>query len=226
MKQLVLIRHGETTWNAERRIQGHGGGGLSDRGRAQATATADWLAETYPDAVVYCSDLQRCVETAQPLLASLGREATYTARLRERDFGAWTGLLAEEVADQDEARFARWRDGEDVLAEIGGEPTSALAARVVSALEDIAAGLDEGATAICVTHGGPIWHGTHGFVGLPHGSLGAVANAGITELADDASWGRRLLSWNQVAHLPVPLRTILRTADVGRPRRETPPVGR
>ena len=226
MKQLVLVRHGETTWNAEHRVQGQGGAGLSDRGREQAAATGRWLAETHPDAQLYCSDLQRCVETAAPLVDGLAREPTYTARLRERDFGAWTGLLIGEVEEQDPDRFARWRGGEDIMAEIGGEPTTALASRILATLDDIVAGIPDDGTAICVTHGGPIWHGTHGFLELPHGSLGAVANACITELGDDREWGRRLLSWNQVAHLPVALRTSLRTADTGRPRRQAPPVGR
>ena len=72
MRRLVLVRHGESIWNAETRIQGQSCAGLSVTGHAQAAALAQALAAIYPDARLVTSDLQRSVETLAPLATSLG----------------------------------------------------------------------------------------------------------------------------------------------------------
>jgi hypothetical protein len=64
-----------------------------------------------------------------------------------------------------------------------------------------------------VTHGGPIWHGTRCLLDLPMTALGGVGNASVTEIAADETWGRRLVVWNQGAHLPVELRMWPHAAD-------------
>ncbi len=204
--RLVLVRHGESEWNVERRIQGQSGTGLSERGRAQAERTAEVLVAAYPGAALASSDLQRCRETVGLFEQASGNEARLTEGLRERHFGRWTGMLAEEVRRDDHERWERWRHGEDVVAEVGGESTPDLAGRVTSTiaglLEDVAGGV-----LICVTHGGPVWHGTHALLGLDGAVLGGVANASVTELDVDGG-GSRLVSWNQVTHLPVELREL------------------
>ena len=219
MTRLVLVRHGESAWNAERRIQGQGGTGLSEFGAVQAGATADALLRLYPDAQLVSSDLQRCLETARPLCDRLGVEALLEPGLRERHFGAWSGLLVTEVAERDPQRWQRWRDGEDVVAEIGGEDTPTLVARVLATLERLAA--SAAAPVVCVTHGGPVWHGTHALLGVSP-ILGGVGNCSITELEVDAA-GTRLISWNQVAHLPAPPLASL-TGTV-RSEPDAPPMG-
>lgn len=224
-RHLVLVRHGQSLWNEERRVQGHAGTGLTDLGRQQAHRAAAAVAEAFPDALLFSSDLERCTETARPFAAALGVEAELDAGLRERDFGAWAGLLLPEIAEGWPEVHDRWRRGEDVVAEVGGESSPTLADRVIRTLEGILERTDAGRPVVCVTHGGPVWYGTHRLVGLPHGSLGAVGNASLTRLEVEAQ-GRsvRLGSWNEVGHLPPELRSALQ--PTGHAQRAAPPVGR
>lgn len=204
MRQLLLVRHGQSEWNREERIQGQSGPGLTDVGRRQAACIAAWLADTVPGAEVVSSDLPRCVETARPVAEELGVGVSVDADLRERDLGDWTGCLVTEVRGAEPERFARWRDGHDVVPEVGGESSEELTGRVVPAL---ASRLDaqggEGAVVV-VTHAGPVWHGTHGLLGLEPGILSGVENAAITEITAQRG-ERRLRVWNQTAHLPAEL---------------------
>lgn len=216
MKQLVLVRHGESAWNVEHRIQGQLGTGLSERGHRQAKATADLLAESFPDALLYVSDLQRCRETAAPLEAALGRDATPMQALRERDYGDWSGRLADEVRTSEPDRWARWRAGADIVGEIGGESTAVFTERVAGAMRRLVEEAPDGAIVVCVTHGGPVWHGTRALLDLHEEALGGVANASVTEIAFADAFGRRLVAWNQVSHLPVDLRTFLRRVEPAR----------
>lgn len=225
MRLLVLLRHGESRWNVERRIQGQAGTGLSDLGAQQAAHAARWLAAMWPDATVVSSDLQRCRETAAPLEEGLGVRAENDPMLRERDFGAWSGKLLTEVEVEDADRWRRWTAGEDVVPEVGGESSDALGARVVGAFTRVLDELPDDGVAIVVTHGGPVWHGTHGLLGLDARILGGVANASVTVIGSTGGppW---LQTWNQVAHLPVDAVTSLRPAVGRTPERAAPPVGR
>ncbi|HEX2027294.1 MAG TPA: histidine phosphatase family protein [Nitriliruptorales bacterium] len=218
MSRLVLVRHGESLWNAERRVQGQSGSGLSERGVAQAQRTAELLAETYPEAVVAASDLQRTRETVAPLARLVAVEVRFHAGLRERHFGSWTGLLADEIVERDTERWNRWVAGHDVVGEVGGEDTPTFSRRVVGALRDLLPGIDD-RPLICVTHGGPIWHGTHALLGTDRRLLAGVANCSVTELDLDpgSDGGGRLVTWNQVAHLPVALRSVPRVGRVRTP---------
>src|SRR5580765_6857553 len=100
MATLVLVRHAESTWNAEGRWQGHADPPLSDAGRAQAEALAEDLAGERFDAV-YTSDLARAAQTAEIIARRFGLPAVSDPALREVDVGSWSGLTREEVA----ARF-------------------------------------------------------------------------------------------------------------------------
>jgi glucosyl-3-phosphoglycerate phosphatase len=222
VRRLVLVRHGESIWNAEGRIQGQQCAGLSEVGHAQAKATGQALAESLPQARVVTSDLQRCQETAAPLLEGLGVEPTVDARLRERSFGSWEGRLRAEVAAEDAERVDRWRAGEDVIGEIGGETAAMLADRVGPVLRELLLATPDGGVTIAVTHGGPVWHGTHLLLGLAPGTLGTVDNASVTELMSWHGQDVVLHRWNETAHLPV----ALRTGWVPSLSSEAPPVGR
>jgi glucosyl-3-phosphoglycerate phosphatase len=222
VKRLVLVRHGESIWNAEGRIQGQECAGLSDTGHAQAKVTGHALAEAYPDAAVVTSDLLRCQQTAAPLLEGLAVEPTVDARLRERSFGAWEGRLRAEVAAADAERVERWRAGEDVIGEVGGETAVMLADRVGPVLRELLAAVPDEGVTIAVTHGGPVWHGTHLLLGLPLGTLGTVDNASVTVLASWTGQDVVLHRWNETAHLPVELRT----GWVPSLTSDAPPVGR
>lgn len=211
MRELVLVRHAVTAWNVEGRIQGQGGAGLSDEGREQAKLTAEWLAESYPRARLYSSDLQRCRETVAALAELTGSEVTLSEALRERDFGEWTGHTHVEVERRWPSEWAAWRNGQDVVQRVGGESTDALADRVGSFARQVLAELAADEAAVLVTHGGSIWHGVHQLVGLRHGSLGGVGNASITVL-HVYEHAVQLSLWNQVGHLPPGLRTWFRAA--------------
>ena len=95
--RICLIRHGETAWNAERRLQGHLDLPLNETGLAQAEAAARHLADE-PFAALYSSDLLRTRQTATPLARGLGREMIREPRLRERHYGHFQGLTYEEAA--------------------------------------------------------------------------------------------------------------------------------
>lgn len=213
MTRLVLLRHGESRWNVERRIQGQSGPGLSPRGRRQAEHTARFVAGRHPDALLASSDLDRCRETAA-VFADVYGPPRLDKGLRERDFGDWTGRLGAEVARSEPARWQRWRSGDDVLGEIGGEDTPTLVERLVATVRSL---VDEaaGRPVVCVTHGGPVWHGTRALVGVRERVLGAVDNCAVTELAFDApldgagSTGvTRLMAWNGIGHLPADLQPL------------------
>jgi probable phosphoglycerate mutase len=149
---LLLVRHGETDWNRERRFQGHADPGLNDAGREQARALAEELA-TEPVAAVYTSDLRRALETAEIVAARLGLEPAPLAGLREVDVGELTGLTLAEI----EERFpdARRRAEERGYGWEQGETFEQLQARVLSALHEIAA-RHAGELVLVVGHGGTI----------------------------------------------------------------------
>jgi broad specificity phosphatase PhoE len=95
MATLLLVRHGETDWNASGRLQGHTDRPLNDYGRRQARELADRLADD-GIAAIYASDLSRAKETAEIVGARLGLPVVIDADLRERNWGSWEGLTPEE----------------------------------------------------------------------------------------------------------------------------------
>jgi broad specificity phosphatase PhoE len=143
---ILLVRHGETDWNHQRRVQGHADRPLNATGRAQAEALADRLLDEPLDAI-YSSDLLRAHETARIVARRKGLEVTTVPDLREKHFGTWEGLTDEEVRLRfPEARTGHWGDGESA---------EQLSARVVAALRRIADG-HRGQRLLVVAHGGPL----------------------------------------------------------------------
>jgi broad specificity phosphatase PhoE len=152
MARLLLVRHGESTWNATGRWQGWADPPLSDLGRAQAEAAAPAAAPV--DAVV-SSDLQRALETAELMAAVLEVDGVHVERdLRERDVGDFTGLTRAEIEE-------RWpgalSSGNASIARDPrfGETVEALATRVNAALARLAATF-AGQRVLVVTHGGVV----------------------------------------------------------------------
>src|SRR6476620_8205705 len=113
---IVLIRHGETAWNAERRLQGHIDVALNAEGLRQAEALARVLAGEHFDAII-ASDLQRAHQTAHALATRLGMPVLTDPALRERCFGGFEGLLYAEIEQRFPREFAAWqaRDVESVM---------------------------------------------------------------------------------------------------------------
>lgn len=133
MTTLLLARHGETDWNRDGRFQGHADTPLNERGREQARELADQLDGID---VVYSSDLARARETAEIIAGRLGLEVRVDERLRERGFGGWEGLTADEIGSRDTDGYRRWRSGDGAGAE-DAEAHEALASRVQDFLEDV-----------------------------------------------------------------------------------------
>lgn len=150
MRSLLLARHGQTSWNALGKLQGHTDIALDDTGRDQARALAQRLAGA-GIRTVWTSDLGRARETGEIVAAALGLAAPRTeAELRERRFGVFEGLTREECAAQHPDHWAAWLA--QTTAPPGGEPREEAVQRLGRALERIVA-REEG-PALVVTHGG------------------------------------------------------------------------
>lgn len=182
MTTLILVRHGETDWNAQHRWQGHSDTELNDAGREQARRLADELERV--DAL-YSSDLARARETAEILAGTIGLEVRFDPRLRERGFGAWEGLTAEEIESSFPDEQRRWLAGIGAGAH-DAEQFEAFAARVGSFIEEIALRHPD-EEVLVVAHGGTI-RVVHALAeGLDyvrdHRSIPAVANCSPSRYA-------------------------------------------
>ena len=155
--RLLAIRHGETAWNADGRLQGQLDIGLNARGRWQARQLARALADAadvLPLAAVYCSDLQRTQATARPLADALGLPLGQQAALRERGFGVFEGLTFDDISARWPDAAQRWRQREPAFApDGGGESLLEFRVRVLQAVERLAAA-HAGAQIALVVHGG------------------------------------------------------------------------
>lgn len=150
--RLVVVRHGETEWNVQGRIQGHLDSRLTEAGRTQAEAVARRLAGEAIGAV-YASDLGRVIETVAPAARVLGREVVTDVRLRERHLGIFQGKTFPEAERDHPALFARFKARDRTLDLETGETIVHLRDRVAAALADIGA-RHPGDTVLVVTHGG------------------------------------------------------------------------
>lgn len=154
MTTLILVRHGETDWNATRRIQGSTDIALNDTGRAQARELADRLRGELADAgpvVVSASDLSRAVETAQIIAETLGVDAPRTYRqLRERSYGVAEGASVEEM----HRRWGGWADADIPDAESWPDVRRRALAGLQRAVRDARRETAPSApTVVVVTHG-------------------------------------------------------------------------
>lgn len=150
---LLLVRHGESTWNAAGLWQGQGDPPLSERGRSQAQQLARRLAAESPTRLV-TSDLARARETAQIVAQALGLAVELEPGLRELDVGVWSGLSPREVGRRWPEELARFRAGDPDLRVGGGESVRQLRRRALAALEAWARRSD-GCLAV-ITHGGVV----------------------------------------------------------------------
>jgi len=134
-RRLLLLRHGRTAWNAERRYQGQLNPPLDDTGRMQAWDVAPLIASTRPDLIV-SSDAERARQTAEVVAEACRLPLTLEPRLRERSLGHWEGLTRDEVAERYPDEFADWRAGRDVSRR-GGESRDEVAARALAAFAEL-----------------------------------------------------------------------------------------
>jgi probable phosphoglycerate mutase len=200
--RIILVRHGETDWNAEGRIQGHLQIPLNRRGRAQAEALGIYFEDTKVDAI-YSSDLLRALQTAWAIARRSGHSIREEVRLREWDLGVLAGLHRRQ-AEHDQPRAARIRRDYLVDEPIpGGESMRQRYERVTRVVADLAA-RHRGERVLVVSHGGPLgdcYRRATG-IGIQQRVKIDLFNASINEIRIDGDdW--MLESWGQIEHLAV-----------------------
>lgn len=180
--RLILVRHGETDWNAEGRIQGMLDVPLNALGLAQAKIVGEELARSVDVASIISSDLVRTRETAKPLVEGTGFPITFDARLRERHFGVLQGITYDEWRIRDAEGMARYNAGDADYGPEGGETARGFLERCVNAITELVIGCEE-KTLILVTHGGVVSSMYRHSQGLEFHSqrTWSVPNASISE---------------------------------------------
>ena len=165
MGTIFMVRHGETVWNVEGRIQGHSDIKLSEKGRQQAQALARRLSDVTFDAA-YCSDLSRTTETGQIILEGRSVPLQRTPELREYNKGVFEGLTAQEYKakypDLYEASLVNDLD----FAPTGGETIRQASARMGAFIGGVQRQHPEGTTLI-VGHGGSLRAAIVALLALP-----------------------------------------------------------
>jgi broad specificity phosphatase PhoE len=167
--RLWLVRHGETDWNAEGRVQGHTPTSLNERGREQARQLARALSHKRFAAIV-ASDLPRAAETAAILAGGRGITVTHSAALRERSFGAYEGQTSAQIRDARSALgLAQTGDLADWTGMPGIETEGALWARIEPFLRDISAAHPD-QDVLVATHGGVLARAIYHTLSIPEGT--------------------------------------------------------
>jgi probable phosphoglycerate mutase len=200
-RRLVLLRHGQTAWNAQRRMQGHSDVPLDDTGRAQAAEVAPYVAGMRP-VFVWSSDLVRARETAEPLARAAGVEVVLDERLREYHLGERTGITMDEYAAAHPDEFRAYRAGRYEVVP-GGETTKQVVARVTEVVQAALTTLEPGECGVVVGHGAALKVSLLGVLGWPDdlaATLEALHNCCWAELRDSGVDGRlRLAAYNHRA---------------------------
>ncbi|MBK5229787.1 MAG: histidine phosphatase family protein [Thermoleophilia bacterium] len=202
--RLLLVRHGESEWNAAGRLQGQADPPLSALGRHQAAHMAARLVDEPIDAIV-ASDLLRAFDTARALADAVGLPVLAREDLREVDLGSWTGASRGEIEAGDADAWRRWRV-EGIEGWHGGERYADAIGRIGAAVQSIATEW-VGRTVVAVTHGGCIRLATCHLLGMPAGQLGrimSIGNASITEFLVEPDGRGRIARLNDMAHLLAP----------------------
>jgi glucosyl-3-phosphoglycerate phosphatase len=194
---LVLWRHGQTTYNVERRFQGQSDVPLNEAGRRQAADAARYLAALRPSAI-YSSDLSRASATAGALARLTGLPVQLDKDLRERGGGCWEGLTEAEIRDRFPVERVTWSPPD-------GEPAAAVADRTSAALTRIADSLSGGSMAVVVSHGAALGMAAAQLLDIPWEPrvLGPFGNCRWSVLS------RRRTRWRLLEHnvgiLPEPV---------------------
>ena len=201
MLHLILVRHGETEWNVQRRYQGQSDVPLSEIGNRQAESIAGRLAGQEIDAI-YASDLKRAWQTAQVIAAQNGLDVISEPRLRELKFGILEGLTFEEAEEKYPEMITAWLDDFNNTPE-RAETIDKFNARIVSLLDDLKRRHDE-QVVLLVGHGGSLSEILRVVLGLSPEKRWYIQmeNASLSEvlIADDYVALNRL---NDTCHLVV-----------------------
>lgn len=204
LTRICMVRHGETAWNAEGRVQGQLDIPLNEVGRAQARATAEVLA-SHDFSAIYSSDLLRVRQTAEPTARRLALPVTLDAALRERHYGMFESLTYVEVREKFPGHYARFRDKDPDFDFEGGESLRGFAERSMQVVN----GLIErhaGEQIIVFTHGGVLEmvYRHARATGLSSPRDFEIPNAGINWVeVRAAEW--KVQAWADVSHLATAL---------------------
>lgn len=198
--RIIAIRHGETAWNVDKRIQGQLDIGLNDVGRWQATRVAQALGDEVVDAL-YASDLSRAWQTAQAIAKVTASPPTPHVGLRERGFGQFEGLTYAEIEASWPDMSRQWRQREPLWAPPGGESLVALRERVLTTVHGLAA-QHIGGQIVLVAHGGvmDMLYRLATGQGLQAPRAWELGNAAINRLLWTPE-GLTLVGWADTSHL-------------------------
>jgi broad specificity phosphatase PhoE len=200
--RLLLIRHGETDWNNEQRVQGHSDTPLNANGIAQARQLAARVATEEAFAAMYASPLARARVTAEIVAARCGATPVFDDRLKEQMLGEFEGLTDAEFEQRFPGALAAWR-ADPIRSPIPGQETrDAFQRRVQSFLDDLRARHTDGTRIALVTHSGTIGMMLATLIGLDIGKRFPFwfDNASLSRV--DLSGGRvRLRLLNDTCHL-------------------------
>ena len=203
MPRYVLIRHGESVWNGERRIQGNQDPALSDRGRQQADLLVAGLAARLPKSVaaVYTSPLRRAVETAERIAGAFDLPIVPEPDFREMRLGRWEGMTVAEIQAAFPGTYERWLADPLAHPAPGGENLEAFFARVVGAFTRMRESRP-GADGILVSHGGVVKALLCHVLGLDMRALFRIKqdNTAINQIELDRDV-RRVVLVNDTCHL-------------------------
>lgn len=198
--EFIVVRHGETAWNAEGRIQGHLDSPLNEEGLAQALLVGECLAKERFDAF-YASDLARTCQTAQPLADRTGMQPRLSPQLRERHLGIFQGFTGRECQEKFPEDYGRFqaRDPDHVVPT--GESIRQLYQRIDAFFEHLAA-THPGQRLVVVTHGGVLdaLYRKAKAVPLEQARDFPIFNASINRL-QSAGGVWQVLQWGDIAHL-------------------------
>jgi probable phosphoglycerate mutase len=201
MTRFIVVRHGETRWNLEARIQGHGDSPLTDLGRVQAEAVARRLASESFDVLV-SSDLGRALQTAQCIAALTGHVVRSDARFRERNFGSVEGLGYAELHERFPGAYSRHLQDTDPDFRVPeAETRREFYARIGASFEALARE-EPGRRLAVVCHGGvlaALYRHVHRIPAAEIHSI-SIPNAAYNCVARDAA-GWTIEAWADVAHL-------------------------
>ena len=198
--RIVAIRHGETAWNVDNRLQGHLDIPLNATGRWQAQCTAGALVEEGISAI-YSSDLRRALQTAEALGEALALPVVTDPRLRERAFGVFEALTFAEVEARWPAEARRWTQREPDFAPQGGESLRQVHDRCIEAVQALAEA-HAGQTVALIAHGGVmdcLYRAATG-QGLQAKRAWPLGNASINRLLHTGE-GLTLIGWSDTRHL-------------------------
>ncbi|MFL5805836.1 MAG: histidine phosphatase family protein [Roseiflexaceae bacterium] len=199
--RLILIRHGETDWNATLKYQGHADIPLNEQGCEQARKVGERLSG-YDATALYTSDILRAAETAAIIGELTGLTPRPMPRLREIDVGKWEGLTPEELYRRFPEHMAAFDRDPARTVRLGGESYAQLQERALVALNEIHAAHPGDELVLAVSHGGTIRALLCHIIGLDLARFGRLwlDNGSLTELRHGAH-GWRLVRLNDAAHM-------------------------